>query len=538
MVLLMNKHVIVFEPSGLRISVDENCTILQAIRNTGLHVKSECGGKGTCGKCGVILHPTPKPVSQDVKHVSSIDLDLGIRLACQHRVQQNTRVVLSDDKSDAKILTEGKSFNQHWSLDVGFENKIGAAIDLGTTTIVAYLLDLGTGVQLNQSATLNPQTMYGEDVISRITHVAREDGGAEDLFETVSIEMNDLVSQLIKASGRKEFELSRVTIVGNTAMHHLLLKVDVKSLGMSPYEPTIRDAVNTSGDYVGLSSIPKAEVYLPPNIAGFVGGDTVGFILSQRLDLSDKVVLGIDVGTNGEIVLSKNGELSCCSTAAGSAFEGATIKNGMRGESGAIEYISIDDPDLPPEISVIGNKAPKGLCGSAIVDVTSEMKRLGLIDLGGRIQQNASKRIFENPEFGLNYLITNKDESDAERNITFTQKDIRQVQLAKGAILTGCTILLGESNLDEKDIDVIILAGAFGSYIRPESALGIGLLPKVNVNKILQVGNAAGEGAKVLLLSSEIRQLGEKIVSNIKYVELANHEKFQSVFIESLKFPD
>lgn len=538
MVLPMKKHVIVFEPSGLRISVDEGSTILEAIRNTGLHVNSECGGTGSCGKCCVILHPLQNPGSQDSEHVSSADLELGVRLACQHTVQQDMRVVISEDSRDAKILIVGKPLKQHLNLDEGFENKLGAAIDLGTTTIVAYLLDLGSGVQLNQAATLNPQTKYGEDVISRITHAVQEKGGVDGLFDCVSREMNDLVLGLIEATGGKESDLARVTIVGNTAMHHFLLRSDVKSLGVSPYIPTIRDAINITGERIGLSSTPKAEVYFPPNIAGFVGGDTVAFILSQRLDLNDKVILGIDVGTNGEIVLSDCGKLSCCSAAAGSAFEGAAIRNGMRGESGAIEYISIDNPDLPPEISVIGNIAPHGLCGSAIVDITAEMKRFGLIDSGGRIQVTKSKRIFNDEEFGLSFLIANKEESDAQRDIVFTQKDIRQVQLAKGAIHAGSTILLREANLGVHDIDLVMLAGAFGSYIRPESALGIGLFPQVQVNKVIQVGNAAGEGAKALLLSSEIRRLGEKIVSDIKYVELADHEKFQSVFLESLRFPD
>ncbi len=533
----MKKHVIVFEPSGLRISVEEPSTFFDAIRNTGLHVNSECGGKGTCGKCSITLYPVPDPVSQDLEHISSTDLDLKNRLACQHIVTQDTQVVLSDHRRNTKILTEGVSNKEHWKLDPGLDGKIGIAFDLGTTTIVGYLLDLNTGIQLGQSTALNPQVIYGEDVISRITHAVREKNGAEDLFIIVTAEMNDLVSQVIESVGVGRDNLSRVAVVGNTAMHHLLLKADVKPLGLSRYEPTIREAINTTGDAIGLSSVPKANVYLPPNIAGFVGGDTVGFILSQRLDLAEKVILGIDVGTNGEIVLSNCGELSCCSAAAGSAFEGATIRNGMRGQSGAIEYISIVNPNEPPEITVIGNAAPQGICGSAIVDVVAEMRRSDLLDSGGRIQ-STSNRIFNDDDFGLSYLITSRKESDVQRDIAFSQKDVRQVQLAKGAIYTGATILLSESQLDVHDIDIVMLAGAFGNYIRPESALRIGLFPQVHIDRIVQVGNAAGEGAKALLLSSENRRLVEKLVADIHYIELANHENFQSVFIESLKFPE
>lgn len=528
---------VVFEPSGLRVFEEEHNTFLDSIRKTGLHISTDCGGKGTCGKCSIALHPAPDPKSQDLEHISSLDLDQGIRLACQHSVKQDTRVVLLDHRTDVKILSEGQSIEKQWRLDSGLESKFGVAFDLGTTTIVAYLLDLSTGIQVGHSASLNPQVVYGEDVMSRITHTVREDGGTDDLSEIVTTEMSDLISQLIVAANVEKDNLSRVTIVGNTAMHHLLLKADVKPLGLSPYEPTIREAVASTGDEIGLSSVPKANVYLPPNIAGFVGGDTVGFILSQRLDLTEKIILGIDVGTNGEIVLSNRGKLSCCSTAAGSAFEGATIRNGMRAKRGAIEYISIEAPDDPPEISVIGNESPLGLCGSAIVDVTAEMKRVGLLDSGERMQ-SSSNRTFDDDDFGLSYLITSRDESDAQKDITFTQKDVRQVQLAKGAIHAGSTILLRESKLDTQDIDIVMLAGAFGSYIRPESALGIGLFPRVHIDKVVQVGNAAGEGAKALLLSSETRQLVEKLVTDIDYIELANHENFQSVFIESLKFPE
>jgi uncharacterized 2Fe-2S/4Fe-4S cluster protein (DUF4445 family) len=528
---------VVFEPSGLRLSVDEHITFLDAIRETGLHVPSQCGGKGTCGKCQILLHPTPKPKTQDLEHLSSKELENGYRLACQHTIDQNTRVVLPFQRQDAKILSEGDSVHYRWEFDTTEENQLGVAIDLGTTTVVAYLLELSTGLQLGQVAGLNPQVVYGEDVMTRITFAVREVQGKDQLSEIVTKEIDALITQLIEPIGLDRGNIVRVAIVGNTAMHHLLLRADVKPLGVAPYEPTIRDAVNRTGEFIGLSSVPTANTYLPPNIAGFVGGDTVGFILSQRLDLSDKIILGIDVGTNGEIVLSNQGELSCCSTAAGSAFEGATIQNGMRGKRGAIEYVSIDNPDNPPEISVIGNDSPQGICGSGIVDMTAEMIRAGILDTGGRVQ-GTSRRVIENDEGVLIYLITKKGESGTEKDIVFTQKDVRQVQLAKGAIHAGSTILLNESGLDVHDLDVVMLAGAFGSYIRPKSALTIGLFPQVDVDKVIQVGNAAGEGAKALLLSSQSRDFVEKLIPKIQYLELANHESFQPVFIESLKFPD
>jgi uncharacterized 2Fe-2S/4Fe-4S cluster protein (DUF4445 family) len=317
-------------------------------------------------------------------------------------------------------------------------------------------------------------------------------------------------------------------------MHHLLLRADVKSLGVSPYEPSIRDALVTSGSKIGLLSTPNVEVFLPPNIAGFVGGDTVGFILSQRLELSEQIIVGIDVGTNGEIVLSKRGELSCCSAAAGPAFEGATIRNGMRGQEGAIEHVLIKDPDNPPEITIIGDVSPQGICGSAIVDIVAEMRRTGIINEKG-VMQSTSPRVYRDDDFGLSYLLV--EEAVTSRKISFTQKDVRQVQLAKAAIHAGITILLQEAGIATSDIDFVMLAGAFGSYIQPESALRIGLLPPIKRDQITQVGNAAGEGAKALLLSSEARKVANDFVSKVKYIELAAHDEFQSIFIDSIAFP-
>ena len=530
----LKKHIVVFEPSGLRISVDEYTTFLEAIRMVGLHLPSDCGGAGTCGKCSLVLQPAPKPTPVDERHISSDKLAQGVRLACQHRVMSETRVVITQQRGEVQILTEGISRQEDWTPDPGSKGCYGIAIDLGTTTIVAYLLELDSGVQMSQLASLNPQVVFGEDVISRIAHATREENGQVELSKRVITEIDSMVDSLIEGSGIERENLTRMAIVGNTAMHHLLLRADVASLGVTPYEPSIRDAVVTSGSELGLLSAPNIEIFLPPNIAGFVGGDTVGFILSQRLDLSDQIVVGIDVGTNGEIVLSNRGELSCCSAAAGPAFEGATIRYGMRGQEGAIEHVLIEDPEKPPEIAIIGNVAPQGICGSAIVDTVAEMRRTGIINDTGRMQ-SISPRIYHDDDFGLSYVLA--EEAAGSRRISFTQKDVRQVQLAKAAIHAGITILLEEAGITTDDIDSVMLAGAFGSYIRPESALQIGLLPSVERDQIIQVGNAAGEGAKALLLSSEARKVANDFVSKVKYIELASHDEFQSIFIKSTNFP-
>jgi uncharacterized 2Fe-2S/4Fe-4S cluster protein (DUF4445 family) len=521
----------VFEPSGLRISVDDTVSVLDAARMLGLYISSECGGRGTCGKCHVVMQPMPPPTKADLTHLSEEDIEEGVRLACEHRVKRDTRVIVQQAAEKTKILLEGVSKGVEWDVDEGYSDEKGIAVDLGTTTVVAYLMNLADGLQIGQAAMLNPQIVYGEDVMSRITYAIREDKGALTLKSVVLAGLDDLVNALSESTGVSIDDIVRMSVVGNPAMHHLLLGLDVGPLGRAPYDPVIKDSLNTSGAVLGLDTAKDSQVYLAPNIAGFVGGDTAAFILSQRLDKTDETILGIDIGTNGEIVLSINGNLHCCSAAAGSAFEGATIKHGMRGQEGAIEYLRIEDATKAPEISVIGDVPPKGLCGSGIVDTVAQLRGSDLVTVGGRLQE--SERVEVSSEGERSYIIVEKGERNSERRILFTQKDVRQVQLAKGAILTGATILMESTGTDVSEVDRLLLAGAFGNYIDPVSALAIGLLPPVGIERVVPVGNAAGEGAKKMLLSLKMRGLIEQIVSKVNYLELATQEGFAEVFAKS-----
>jgi uncharacterized 2Fe-2S/4Fe-4S cluster protein (DUF4445 family) len=527
----MSQVMVIFEPSGLRVLVECGTTILDAARNTGIHIASDCGGRGTCGKCKVIVEPACDPSSHDLEYLTKEELAKGFRLACKIQVHEKVRVLIPQSQDLVKILSTTNV--KQWKIDKGLDNEIGVAIDLGTTTLVAYLLDLSNGVQLAQDESLNPQTAYGEDVISRITYSTREKKGAQILQQRILNSIDQLISNLLKKPSVENYLLTRIVIVGNTAMHHLLLGANTESLGKAPYQPSISGPVLTNSQELGLKAGNSADVYLPPNIAGFVGGDTVGFILSQRLDKVDAAVLGIDIGTNGEIVFSDHGQLYCCSAAAGPAFEGAKIVHGMRGQSGAIEYVSIIDKDERPDISIIGEELPRGLCGSAIVDMVAELHRVGIVDDSGRMKR-VSSRVIEDPKFGLSYVIVSKEENNDTNHIIFTQKDVRQVQLAKAAIQAGTKLLLQAAGRSIEDINQVLLAGAFGNYIRPESALSIGLLPRVSISQVIPVGNAAGEGAKGLLLSKKNREIVERFVASINYVELASHEKFQEVFLDSI----
>ncbi|MHA2004376.1 MAG: ASKHA domain-containing protein [Candidatus Thorarchaeota archaeon] len=522
----MSKKRIVFEPSGLRIAVDGSTTILDAARRLGLHISSECAGRGTCGKCIVTMEPAADHSKADITHISETDREHGIRLACEHKIQTDTRVVIPH-AAQAKILVDGIASSLKWDIDDGLVGQMGIAIDLGTTTIVAYLMNMESGIQIGQTASLNPQVIYGEDVMSRITYADREDDGAKTLRDVVLRRLDELIIDLASSTSINIEDITRLSIVGNPAMHHLLLGLDTNSLGRSPFEPVVHDALYTNGEVLGLKSDPEASVYIAPNIAGFVGGDTAAFILSQRLDATDQIVLGIDIGTNGEIVLSVRGDLFCCSAAAGSAFEGATIRHGMRGQEGAIEHLLIANPEEMPQIFVIGNVAPKGLCGSAIVDVAAQLIESGIVESSGLMLD--STRVVETNNDKA-YIIVDSEETGSERRIVFTQKDVRQVQLAKGAILAGASILMESAGIGVSDIDKLLLAGAFGTYIDPINALAIGLLPPIDIEKVIPVGNAAGEGAKRMLLSSKERALVEQIVKGTNYLELARHENFDKIF--------
>ena len=523
----MPRKIVVFEPSGLRISVDETVTILDAARRQGLYLPSECGGHGTCGKCLVSVEPPPQPLELDCTHISEEDIKKGVRLACQHRIQRDMHVAISQAMSSAKILIDSTLSPTKWDIDRGLKNQKGIAIDLGTTTIVAYLLDLETGTQIGHAAGLNPQIMYGEDVMSRITYAIVEAGGADILKDAIQRRIEELLIELTTSRKVDLQNLSRLVIVGNPAMHHLFLGLETKPLGIAPYKPSIKNALNKSGEELGFTTIKDVSVYLPPNIAGFVGGDTAAFILSQRLDTTDKVVLGIDVGTNGEIILSIEGELFCCSCAAGCAFEGATVRHGMRGQEGAIEHLSIIDLNKVPQFTVIGDTTPKGLCGSGIVDIVAELKSTGIIKPNGKMLESDRVIDFEGEKA---YIVTRPGESNSQQLLVFTQNDVRQVQLAKGAILAGASILMESAGVDITDIDMLLLAGAFGNYIDPKSAMTIGLLPPVALEKVIPVGNAAGAGAKRMLLSLKERALIESVVKRIKYVELMKYESFSRIF--------
>jgi uncharacterized 2Fe-2S/4Fe-4S cluster protein (DUF4445 family) len=455
-------------------------------------------------------------------------------LACQHTVSHGVRVILPDSVHDAKVLTDSVSIT---GLEHDSEQGYGVAIDLGTTTIVCYLLDLSSGTLLDVDSSLNPQIAFGEDVITRITLAMRDRETQASLQDRLWQSVSKSISSLLDRQLIPQGQLTRIVVVGNTAMHHLALGLDVETLSLAPYVPSMVESHATRGGKLGLDGYGQTRMFFAPNIAGYVGGDTVAFILSQRLHERPEDTFGIDIGTNGEIVAISKGRVACCSAAAGPAFEGARVTQGMRAQNGAVEYVAIREPDEPPEVSVIGGIPPRGLCGSGILDAVSELRKAGLLDEGGRLR--GGERVVDLPPHGLAYVIRFENEMETEKNIFLTQKDIRQLQLAKAAIRTGIEILIKHTATSTDSIHAFYLAGAFGNYMRPESALRIGLLPPVGRSGIIPVGNAAGAGARLALLSDKARKEMEQIARSVEYVELAKEPGFDEVFYRAMSLtPD
>ena len=419
----------------------------------------------------------------------------------------------------------------------------GVSVDVGTTTVVAQLIDLNNGKTIATASQTNPQISCGDDVISRIQFAGSHSDGVKHL-QTIIIDcINELIVQLCQKADLAHHHIYQLAAAGNATMQHLLLGAPVTQIAQAPYVTSFSHAVNRSAASLGLKIHPNANIYIFPGVAAHVGGDTVAVTLATAMSQSDDINLAVDIGTNGEIVLGNRHQLLACSTAAGPALEGARITHGMRAAPGAIERVCLADG---VNLTTIGNAKPTGICGSGLIDAVAEMIDNNIIDKSGRmispnnppphVPDNLLKKITEiagKPAF----VLVPADQSDTGADIVITQKDIREVQLAKAAIHAGMDILLHQLNINWSDVERIFLAGAFGNYIQPPSAQKIGLLPDLPLNKIIPVGNAAAAGVRDVLISRTARRTAEKLARQIKYVELAARTEFQNLFSEHMSFP-
>jgi uncharacterized 2Fe-2S/4Fe-4S cluster protein (DUF4445 family) len=413
---------------------------------------------------------------------------------------------------------------------------LGLAVDLGTTKIAAHLLDLATGEDLGASAVPNPQIAYGEDVISRLEHAYRNPEGGDRLANVVRAAINGVAHDLIEMAGRQPNELVDACIVGNTAMVHLLLGYPIKQLIKAPFIGSSARPIDVAAAAIGLEAAPGALAHVPGVIGGFVGADHVAMILASGIDLAESTILGIDIGTNTEIVLSKTGlrRLTATSCASGPAFEGAHIIDGMRAAAGAIERVVITGDGV--EYETIGEVAPIGLCGSGIVDAVAELHRHGIVNPRGRFEK-AHPRVTMG-ENGAQLVLAGGEVSGSGRDVVITQHDVNEIQLAKGAIHAGVEILLEVTETPADDVDAVIIAGAFGSFLTIDSAIDIGLIPRLPRAGYRQVGNAAVVGAIRMLVSAAERRRGEDILDDTGYEELTVQPVFGRRFAMGMLLPD
>ncbi len=604
------KYEVLFRPSGKRGQVEEKRTVLEAARELGIKLRSDCGGKGTCGKCRVMIEEGEGGLSSPTEKERRLlgrQLASHCRLACTAAIQGPLSVMVPRESlaDEAIVVAEGEGIpfelspvvrkyhvamtapnaedptgdaqrlvnelamvyglrelsvdypllrklpevlrDAAWDVTVtvwdgkqvldveqGYVNdSYGMAVDIGTTTVVGYLMSMRTGQTLAIESMTNPQVAYGADVMTRIVYAMKDDENRRRIRQSIVDGLNTIVEKACAKAGIAPSKVVEMTLVGNTAMHHLFLGLNTESLARAPFVPVLQEACDFKARDLLLVINPCANVHLLPIEAGFVGADNVGVLLATQPQQYPGLTLIIDIGTNGEIVLG-NEELGliCCSAAAGPAFEGAHIKCGMVASTGAIAGVKIDPETREVSYRTIGGTRPEGICGSGIIEAVAQMVKCGILSGDGRM--NTDMRCVRSSENGPEFVLERADKTGIGKDIVITQKDIREVQLAKAAIYTGASILMRRLGVEK--VDRVILAGAFGSYVDPESAMAIGLFPRCALENVKAVGNAAGYGARMALLSKAMRMEAARIARAVKYVELTTDPDFESMFIASTRF--
>ncbi len=412
---------------------------------------------------------------------------------------------------------------------------MGVAVDLGTTKLAGYLLNLETGETLASAGAMNPQLAYGEDVMARITYALQEPEGAERLRQAAADGLSQLVADLCSRAGVQPEQVVEAVVVGNTAMHHLFLGLPVRPLGLAPYVPVESAPLDVRAREVGLPLAPGAMVHVLPNVAGFVGADHVAALLATRMDEADRPTLLLDIGTNTEIGLSIGGNLFSCSAASGPAFEGAHVRFGMRAAPGAVERVRIIEGRVYWE--TVEGAPPVGICGSGILDAVAELRQAGFLNgRGGWADpEGRGSSPVISTDNGTEFVLVPAEFSGLGRAITISRKDVGEIQLAKAAIAAGWQILLEEAGIRESDLERVLVAGAFGTYIDIGHAVAIGLLPRLPLDRFEQVGNVAGTGARMALLSRAERERAAHLARRVRYVELTVHPSFRERFAQALQ---
>lgn len=520
---------VTFQPSGRSVHVLPGTLLLEAAGLAGIILQTPCGGQGTCGKCRVVMS------GEDA-------------LACQVEVTKDIVVEIPEGsmfESRQRILVEhtAGAMRSH-KPRVSSKGALGIAFDIGTTTVAGTLFDLHEGRELGVACELNGQIVFGDDVVSRIQKVCEEPAAILSLRGSIVETVNRIIKTLCSDAGVEVSCVEDIVIAGNSTMQQIFCGMDISGLGMLPFKQAFKEAQMLTAREAGVTAADDAQVYVFPQIDGFVGGDTVAGMVASRLDEREGAILFIDIGTNGEIVLSAGGRILTASTAAGPAFEGARIKQGMRAVPGAIEKVIIGDS---VECNVIGSMRPVGICGTALIDAVAGLLDVGVVDETGRIlsgdelpsdlSDNICKRVIMKNGMMAFTLVEGVDTASGKR-ICIWQKDIRELQLAAGAIRAGINILMRIAGIAAADLSEILLAGGFGNFIRRNNALRIGLLPSVLHERIKFVGNSALLGSKLALLSIDERDYAEQLRKRAEHVDLSMDIEFQNEFAMAMMFPD
>lgn len=577
------------------IEVDEGSTILDAEIAAGLTPDAPCGGMGVCGKClvDVIKEDGPEtvkacstPVLSDIKvmtlrkdgdhmiltesegeigavdpAVKAVEISIekatldsptsewrrvssAVKSACGTDIRPDPMLAQSIKKTLEELGYTAQAVLYHdelLSLRRG-GRLLSAAVDIGTTTVVLYLADTVTGKVIATNSMLNPQTEFGADVISRANYAMQN--STEKLSVSIRGAINELLHGALETAEADASDVFSIVAVGNTCMHHLFLGIDPTSLVLSPYVPATDEALVLNASDYDIAINPRGKLFVLPCIAGFVGADTASVMLACEFDRREDLTLAIDIGTNGELVIGDRYRTLACSTAAGPAFEGAKITFGMRGAVGAIDHASYDNGRF--EYTVIGGGKAIGICGSGLIDITAALLKSGILDETGRFAdddevpyeaRDLTGRL-RNIDGMRCFVLAEEDESDHGRCVYLSQKDIREVQLAKGAMAAGIGLMLEHLGKKPEDVKEVMIAGAFGNYMSSESACAIGLLPEVLLDRVKAVGNAAGRGALICALNESAFYRTIDMVAKTEFIELASNSNFQDRFVDELMFPE
>jgi len=611
---------VIFEPDNKEIEISKGTSLLEAAQKADVHINASCNGKGSCGKCKLILK-SGNVKNETTALLSDQEKEKDYVLSCQTFVQEDVIVKIPDEILEKKLKVAGMGKeatdrlkglvsdiqpmlkeiflelepptiddpvsdldrlnrglkkigcdvskmnvgikvmqdlsaamrDKNWKISVSVIRKkcsneilnvipgnnrpvsLGLAIDVGTTSIVVYLVDMTDGSVVSAASGHNKQAACGDDVINRI--ICSEKKGAGKLSKMVLASINNLINEALYGAGADFDQIKNIVLSGNTTMTHLLLKIEPKYIRREPYVPTVSEFPIFKAGEIGIKADPVAAVFIMPGPAGYVGGDIVSGLIYAGFHRESPLTLFIDVGTNGEIVLGNNEWLMTASCSAGPAFEGGGVRWGMRAEEGAIEKVSIDSETFNPELSIVGDLKPRGICGSGMIDLISEMLLKGIIEPNGKFKIDTSHSRIKNENSELSYIVAFADETAMKEDIVFTETDIHSLILSKGAVYAGFVVLLNQAGLDFSMVDRVIITGGFGQYLDVEKAVTIGLLPDIDRNKFTYLGNSSIAGAYMALLSDIYRKETREISNSMTYIDFSGNNQFMDEFTSALFLP-